>query len=657
MKLKKLLAVLMTVVILITAVSSGMNALAAIIMTETQYTYDSPNLSWLKDLIVKEDMTSVDGMMQSNTLVAKPEYPYMETAESFREEVSYYQVLYTLDEDMANVMYLYMLDLAMSFANVTDSNYSDEFIRSYLESIGIVFPPDSENSEETRIIARALFSIVTKDEGYTVKNGTGLNEAFIAYISTILGVNINSVIKFDSDSAVSDLKEYILAACKYMLYNQGYDVNKETSEEEVFRLIAIMTIRSQGITIDSGSATFEEIKNKYLCALMCKVYDVTIDAAGFEKALKNGNLAFHMLQLIGKEYGVTVKDSLSYDAAFETVCKNTPYFNLEEGEFYADIYEYDIQLKYKRDTVWIYPQTLGTTDEEKGTHVNVFINGADVRENYYVDISIDKAAQSIPVMITVEYTDETGSKISSAYKLNIIQGQNEAIQSNTVSDVFNDFTDIVQQVLQDMGMDSPMAGIIQNVPFELPVRILSIATLLLPKFDSNSLGLGFLSQFFGYSEEDDSNVNTEQIGGIGGLDSFNQSANSSQSMDFGQFNPGQTLNPGQLNSGSVQIAPGQLNTGNLQVIPNGAEITTNPANTLVIPDGQNDYFLNMGTQDDENWFAELMSDPLTVIVLVVMLVITFGVCLALFLKLFSGKNENQKNNKKEKIKLHGKKQK
>ena len=190
MKLKKLTAFLVSVIILIASLSSGMNAFA-IVMTETQYSYDSPNMSWLRDLIVKEDMNSLDGMTQRNTLVAKATYPYRETAETFKEEVAYYQALYTLDEDMANVIYLYMLEITMTFASGADSSYSDEFIRTYLESIGIVYPP--EDSEETKIVARAFFSIVTKDESYVVKRGTGLYEAFTAYISTLLGVNMNEI--------------------------------------------------------------------------------------------------------------------------------------------------------------------------------------------------------------------------------------------------------------------------------------------------------------------------------------------------------------------------------------------------------------------------------------------------------------------------------
>lgn len=620
MKIKKLLAVIMSAVILLTAMSGTLSAYA-LTMCETQYTYDSPNLSWLKDLIVKEDMTSVDGLSQRNTIIAKSSYPYDETAESFKEEVAYYQTLYTLDENMADVIYIYMMELAMSFAGSDESGHSDEFIRAYLESLGIVYPAGKEDSEETRIVARALFSIVSKDESYVVKRGTGLYEAFTAYISTLLGVDIGMILQFDADSDLSDLKEYVTAACKYLLFCSGYDVSAGTSEEEVYRLIAIMTIRAQGISIDSSTATLEEIKNKYLCAMICKMYDVSINVDGFSKAVKENNLAFYLLQLIGKENGVTVRDSVSYDEAFEIVCENTDAFRLEEGEFYADIFEYDVQLKYKRDAIWLYPQTLGVTDSSEGTQVNVLIDGSDVRENYYVEVPLDSEKAEQKVVITVEYTDKTG-KISSSYQLNIRQGATEAVSGGAISDALDGVKDAVTEVLEDLGFDSSFSNIVETLPFELPQRLLSIASLLLPSFDNLSLGAGFLAQLFGYSKDDDSNVDTEDIGGVGGLDAFDQSQDSSQSMDFGH-----------------------IDIGNLNINIGKVENTTKPANTVVIPETQFTYPQNNASDSERNWFEELISDTQTVVILIVILVVTFGICLALFLKLLDSKKAGAKDKK------------
>lgn len=625
MKFKKLTAIFLTALIFITALSAGINA-AALVMCETQYSYDKADMSWLKDLIIKEDMTSIGGLSKRNTYTPKAKYPYRETAASFKEEVAYYQALYTLDEDMANVIYLYMLELTKSFADsVNVTEYSDEFIKDYLESLGIVYPSGSENSEETKIVARALFALITNDEDFTVKRGTGLYEAFTDYFSDITGVNVSSIIKFDQDGNLTGLKEYVLAACRFMLYQAGYDVDKDTSEKEVYRLVAIMTIKAQGISIDSSTATFEEIKNKYLCAMIAEIYDVTIDTKSFDDAVTKDNLAFYLLQTIGKENGISVSSSLSYEDAFKLVCEKTEFFNLEEGEFYADIYEYDVKLDYKRDKIWIYPETMGVTSESDGTTVSVVINGEKVRENYYNQVSLDSSKSQQTVTIVVEYKDKTNSVKSSSYKLNIFQGTETPVANNTISDALSGMQGIVENVLGDMNFDGSLSEIVANLPFSLPERVLSIASLLMPKFDLSSIGGGFLQKLFGYSKDDDSNVNTDQIGGVGGLDSYLNSGSSSQSMNFNSFD---------INLDNA----GQLNT-------NGTETTTNPANTLVIGNETttNPQSLSVSGQED-NWFRQLTGDTKTIIVLVVALVVTFGACLALFLQIFKEKGYKKGKN-------------
>ena len=222
MKRNRILAVFLAVIMLITALSSGLCA-SALMMVETQYTYESANLSWLKDMIIKEDMSSVNGLSSSCTLEPVAKYPYRETAESFKEEIEYYQMMYTLDENMMDVIYLYMLDIAESMASTTTSDYTDEFIRSYLESLGVVFPTgEAADSTETNIVARALFSILSSDEDYEVKRGTGLYDAFTGYISKLLGVDVSVILKFDGNNDFSDIEEFVLAVSKYMLFVAGF---------------------------------------------------------------------------------------------------------------------------------------------------------------------------------------------------------------------------------------------------------------------------------------------------------------------------------------------------------------------------------------------------------------------------------------------------
>ncbi len=626
MKIKRFAAAIITAVLLICLLSGGTGA-SALLFVETQYTYSSANMSWLKDIIIKEDMSSVNGLSKRSEIQAVAAYPYTETAESFSEEVAYYQILYTLDEDMANVMYLYMLEIAESFADSSaNSDYSDDFIRSYLESLGIVYPAgEAADSTETLVVARALFSVITSDEDFTVKRGTGLYDAFTSYTSTLFGVNTSALLKFDGDNDFADLKEYVTAACKLMLFNAGYDVSAASTDEEIYRLIAVMTIKSQGISIDSSTATLEEIKLKYLCAMMCKIYGVSIDLPSFEKAANDYKLDFYMLKLIGKENGVAIKDTVSYKEAFDLVCKNSDYFNIEAGEFYADIYEYNVKLNYKRSTVWIYAQTLGTTNESNGTAVSVKIDGKSIRGNYYADVTLDKNKPNQSVIITVEYKDESGTK-SSSYKINFIQGAEEYVKDMSISSSLSSVSDTVTKLLGEVGLDSSFATIVRNIPFELPDRIFNISSLLLPEFDSNSLGSSlFLQKLFGYSANNSTNTDTEQLGGIGGLDTFNSQAsnNSVQSMDF-------NINVNNLNNSTVEV-------------PLITEKPASSANQLVI---ENPNSNTPSVSDDSDWVTEFISDTPTIIVLIIVLIATFTVCLILFLKLLKQKDASAKGKNK-----------
>lgn len=620
MKVKRLISILIASILLMLTFSSGLYSYA-LVTCETQFSYDSADPSWLKDLIVKEDMNTVNGLSGRNTLKAVAEYPYRATADSFASDIAYYQLLYTLDEDMANAAYLYILDVATTFGNSTiASGQSDEYIQAYLESLGVVYPSGAAADDaETRIVARALYAVISVDDSYTIKRGTGLYDAFTAYLSRIIGVDNAILGKFDGDNDMADLKEYVLAACKYSLYAAGYNVDKDTSEEEVYRLIAVMTIRAQGISIDSSSATFEEIKNKYLCAMMCKIYDVSIDTDAFEKAVKNGNLACYMLQLIGKKYKITVKDSATLNEAFDIVCKNTPYFDLEEGEFYADIHEYDIQLKYIRDTVWIYPQTLSVTSESDGIYVTVSVNGNQVRENYYVDVSLDASVEKSTVLVTVDVKNTSGRTDSSTYKLNFIQGNAKPVSGSTISSALAGIGSLAQKVVEDMGSNSVISDFVAKIPFETPEKFWSIASLMLPNFISGAIpGSGLLQRIFSYSKNDDSRVETDKIGGVAGLDSFNASSDSSQSMNFA----------------SISLSPGDLSPA----IGNPAESADKPASEIIVGDNNGNLVMNTPVQNNNgNWFTELMGDTKSVIVIVVALIAAFAACLFLFTKLLNGK--------------------
>ena len=63
---------LLSVLILTAMLASNPLASAAIMFVETQFTYDQPDTAWLKDLIIKEDVLTVQGLSERVKLILSP---------------------------------------------------------------------------------------------------------------------------------------------------------------------------------------------------------------------------------------------------------------------------------------------------------------------------------------------------------------------------------------------------------------------------------------------------------------------------------------------------------------------------------------------------------------------------------------------------------
>jgi flagellar basal body-associated protein FliL len=72
----------------------------------------------------------------------------------------------------------------------------------------------------------------------------------------------------------------------------------------------------------------------------------------------------------------------------------------------------------------------------------------------------------------------------------------------------------------------------------------------------------------------------------------------------------------------------------------------NPADSIVIPDKQQNQGYPQIQDDGQDWFSELMSDTNAVIIIVVILLLTFGVCFILFVMILNEKSQRDKIKKK-----------
>ena len=475
------LCMLMCLALLMTDIS----AFATVLPFETQYDYEEADIAWLTDLVIKEDMTTVEGMSQRVTLVPQPEYPYTETPASFREEVDYFVSLYSLDTGAQRAGYIYFFEILNANSTVLSADVSDADIREYLEGMGIEYPANVGSDE--LVMARALFTALVTGalNSSFFPVGSDLEGAVVSYLAVITGMNIASLKQWVGGSSILSLDEYILAASRLTLWSNGYDVTKDTPEDEVYRLIAVMTVKAQGITVDSD-LSFDELKSQYVAALLGAKYSVSPDPDKLAGHISNGTAAFYILQLMGKKAGLSIReDNATYEKAFTLVAENTDVFDVSSDDFYADIKNYSATLNTRCKTLWVYP-TAYATDSAYSCIVSV--NGVTVKNNYYNEITIDPDKKEQELVIKVTATGGGKSSVC-VYTVHITQGTYENVAGDKPASDNSDVVSadsLVAGILSSIGVNSVISSVLDSSYTSLPVGLSGIVSFIAPTFDNGS---------------------------------------------------------------------------------------------------------------------------------------------------------------------------
>ena len=440
-KSTRLISILLMAVIFITAmVPSALAKDFAVkfdgnIGVQTQYAYSEGDPSWLRKLVVKEDMLSPEGIANSAILKPVTAYPYTSDAPHFKAQVEEYVKTYTLDEESQRAAYIYLLNQIGALTIISEPTVSNQTKADWLRDKGIIITPEDEADAERVLMISALYAMMRNDLYYVYKGehleipeGTPMEEALVMYIAALSG-NDNSLsafmIRFFGTTKLGTLEDYIYYTSLMSLYVNGYVSVSEIGKlerSEIFRRVAIMTIRGYGLAIDSENASQEELTQKYLTAMLGTQYDVKLDPASLEKAKSNQGIPYYVLQrMANQDANVTISHKkYSYEECFDIVLKKTDRFDLAD-EFFSDVYEYNIYLEAKRENISINPTPVQAT-------TTVEINGKSVQTGKYAIIQLlDKAKQTITIVSTYIVNEQ---KISSTYKLNIYQGEKEPEDSN-----------------------------------------------------------------------------------------------------------------------------------------------------------------------------------------------------------------------------------
>ena len=442
-KRKKILAFIIAVICSVTVLCPSAFARefapvidATNIGVNTQYKYEENDPSWLRQLTIKEDMLSTSGLINEEILHPVSSYPYTSDPAHFKAQVEEYIELYTLDDDSQRAAYLYLLQQVGALGIIAEPDTTDEDKIEWLRNQGIIITKEDKNDPEKMLMITALYALMKNDIYYvytgktlTIPEGTPLEEAIVMYLMALSGDGSELsgfVLKFFGSASIGNLDDYIYYTSLMALYTQGYVSPLEIpsiTRNEVYRRVAIMTIRTAGIAIDAETATTEEIRHKYLAAMLGTQYSVTIDPSAFKKALDKKTAPYYILQRMAYEDSkVTISATKhSYEECFKIVLQKTQRFNLED-EFYSDIFEYDIYLENIRKNISVNTNPI----TKNGTTIS--INGVDVTAGSYALVELaGKAKETITIICKNTTNKKTNTSI---YKVNVHQGITEAPDSD-----------------------------------------------------------------------------------------------------------------------------------------------------------------------------------------------------------------------------------
>lgn len=441
-KSAKILSFFLTVVLLITTLSTS--AFAKDFAPkfdisnpgiQTQYIYSENDVSWIRKLVVKEDMLSPEGIATEAVLHPVTDYPYTTDAPHFKAEVEECTKTYTLDEDSQRAAYLYLIKQVGALSLISEPTVSDQTKADWLRSQGIVITEEDEQDPEKVLMISALYAMMRNDlyyvytgEHLTIPEGTSLEQAIVIYLASLSGQGstlASFIYKFFGHSSFGNLEDYMYYTSLMALYTNGY-VNAteipQLSRSEVYRRVAIMTIRGYGLAIDSEKATHEELQQKYLTAMLGTHYKVSLDPESLVKASDNQSIAYYILQRMAYEDAkLTISQSkYSFENCFKIVLQKTDRFDLKK-EFYSDVYEYNVYLESNRSNISVNPTPLTAASV-------VTINGKPVIGGEYAKVEIQNVEHQV-LNIVSRYT-VNGKTTTSLYKLNVYQGTTPPPSSN-----------------------------------------------------------------------------------------------------------------------------------------------------------------------------------------------------------------------------------
>lgn len=337
------------------------------------------NMAWLSDFYIRE--SAMDFVKNEVT----PENGvYSDTAETFVKNVENLKKAYNADFNTFADAYDKILTELFSLADAADLGINFDDMKAYLQDeYQIVYPEqeDAKTQTYTAIVyvclrTDLLQSLLNVD--VTIAPNTTLEKAVVLILGSILGEEIGEDIQTMFDFAVMNIEK--------ILADNKIPVPDDTDVQNILTMYKILVAKQMGYladlkVTDFAKADAKTVQAAYAAATIKMTYGVSPsveDVLAATASEDENAVAVLILRTMIAEKGETWTANETLETLFDRACK-LGYFD-PQLEFYADVYNYDVNLEYNCDEIWLTPFAYAAEKgNDKLQYVTITINGTPVK--------------------------------------------------------------------------------------------------------------------------------------------------------------------------------------------------------------------------------------------------------------------------------------
>ncbi|MCM1545317.1 MAG: hypothetical protein NC110_08470, partial [Ruminococcus sp.] len=456
MKLRRMLALVISVVVLCASFGSSLCASATItadsgqlevLPGNTQSSSPSYSMAWLDTVIIRDDATAI----AASKVIPKGEYPYSKTYDEYIREVDHFSILNTIDETTVEQGYDAVLEAMYYVVTALDMVDDENIMRSYISDYGIKLPTNTTTKDKIKVAV--VYAALRYNAVYTIYNkhvefpkGITLDAASVIILSAVTGVNLPSGINTVSGFGLLCVKNYVEEF-------KELPISDNPDSSEIFHWAKIITAAENDYQVplakydEATQAQKDYVDYAYYASILKTIYDVDINPIYLVMADQSGEpnaVASLILRTMLDEKKIAYDKDESSEKLFKMACENG-YFALEE-EFYSDIFDYDIYVDKKCEKLWFTPFALADQLGGRVQDVSIMLNDKKMLPSATTYAPLDPSKKNETVSLAVTYNDGNGTKDTVRYTFNVIKTKIDKTTENN-NEVLNKVQDAVNTVI------------------------------------------------------------------------------------------------------------------------------------------------------------------------------------------------------------------